>query len=338
MSTGLIYVPSSYGKLDGLVALAAVVAEHGGIYASHIRSEESGLLDAVDEALEIGRRSRCPVHISHLKVTGKPYGGNVRPAVRMMEEARAAGQMVTADQYPYIASSTSLSAMLLPDWAREGTRADTSRRLADPEELARVRPAIEQALEERPHIRLVAYSPNPSYNGRALHEIAAEEGRDIVDVAVEVIREASPSAINFGMDEADVRFVMQVPWVATASDGSVKAASGEMVHPRSFGTFPRKLGLYSVREQVVPLPAAVRSCSGLPADILGMTDRGYLREGQAADVVAFDPAELIDGATFEQPFEPPVGIRWVLVNGVAAIADGEPTGSLSGRVLRHAAN
>ncbi len=336
MSTGLIYVPSSYGKLDELAALAAVVAEHHGIYASHIRSEESGLLDSIEEALEIGRRSKCPVHVSHLKVTGKPYWGNVRAAVKMIEDARAAGQIVTADQYPYIASSTSLAAMLLPDWAREGSEGDVAARLANPDKLARMRPAIEQALFERPHIRLVEYGPNPKYNGRALHEIAAEEGRQVLDVAVEVIREDSPSAINFGMDEADVRFVMQMPWVATASDGSVKEASGAMVHPRSFGTFPRKIGLYAVRENVLPLAQAVRSASSLPADILGLDDRGYLRVGQFADVVAFAPAEIIDGATFEKPFEPPQGIRWVLVNGAAAVADGKPTGSLSGRALRHA--
>jgi N-acyl-D-amino-acid deacylase len=335
MSTGLIYVPSSYGKLDELSALAAVVHEHGGIYASHIRSEESGLIDSIEEALEIGRRSHCPIHVSHLKVTGKPYWGNVRTAIKMIEAARAAGQTVTADQYPYIASSTSLAAMLLPDSAREGSAKDIAERLTDPAKLAEIRPAIEQALFERPHIRLVSYEPNPAYNGRALHEIAAEEGRPIIDVAIEVILKDSPSAINFGMDEADVRFVMQTPWVATASDGSVKEASGDMVHPRSFGTFPRKIGFYAIREEVLPLAQAVRSSSGLPADILGMTDRGYLREGQFADVVAFNADEFIDNATFEKPFEWPGGIPWVFVNGVAAIADGEPTGSLSGRTLRH---
>jgi N-acyl-D-amino-acid deacylase len=157
-------------------------------------------------------------------------------------------------------------------------------------------------------------------------------------VAIEVILKDSPSAINFGMDEADVRFVMQTPWVATASDGSVKEASGDMVHPRSFGTFPRKIGFYAVREKVLPLAQAVRSCSGLPADILGMTDRGYLREGQFADIVAFNADEFIDNATFEKPFEWPAGIPWVFVNGVAAIADGEPPGSLSGRTLRHASD
>ena len=137
------------------------------------------------------------------------------------------------------------------------------------------------------------------------------------------------------MAEEDVRFAMQLPWVATASDGSVKAPSGDMVHPRSFGTFPRKIGLYAVREKVLPLEQAVRTCTGLPADILGLQERGYLRPGYFADVAVFDPAKIIDNATFDKPFEPPAGIPWVIVNGQVAVKNGEPTKSLSGRALRH---
>jgi N-acyl-D-aspartate/D-glutamate deacylase len=335
MATGLIYIPGAYAKVDELAALTEVVARHGGIYASHIRSEESGLLDAVAEAIEIGKRGKTPVHISHLKVTGKPYWGNVRTAVKMIEDARAAGQIVTADQYPYTASSTSLEAMLLPDWAREGSRQDVSKRLADPEHLARMRPYIEKSLMERPHIRIVDYDPNPKLAGRAIHEIAAEQNRPQLDVAVEMMRQANPSAINFGMSEDDVRFVMRLPWVATASDGSVKLASGDMVHPRSFGTFPRKIGLYAIREKVLPVEQAVRSATGLPADILGLKERGYLKPGYFADVTAFKPDAIIDQATFDKPFEPPAGIPWVIVNGKVAVSNGEPTHSLSGKALRH---
>jgi N-acyl-D-amino-acid deacylase len=335
MATGLIYIPGAYAKIDELAALTEVVGRHGGIYASHIRSEDSGLLDAVAEAIEIGRRGKAPVHISHIKASGKPYWGSIRAAARLIEEARASGHRVTADQYPYIASSTSLEAMLLPDWAREGSRGDVSARLSDPEQLARMKPAIQTALDERPHIRIVSYKPKPRYTGRALHEIAAEENRPIIDVAIEVMREDHPSAINFGMAEEDVRFAMQQTWVATASDGSVKLASGDMVHPRSFGTFPRKIGLYAVREKVLPLEQAVRSASGLPADILGLPERGYIRENYYADVTVFDPAKIIDHATFDKPFEPPAGIPWVIVNGQIAVKNGEPTKSLSGRALRH---
>jgi N-acyl-D-aspartate/D-glutamate deacylase len=335
MATGLIYIPGAYSKIDELAALTEVVGRHGGIYASHIRSEDSALLDAVAEAIEIGRRGKAPVHISHFKASGKPYWGTLRAAAKLVEDARAAGHRVTADQYPYIASSTSLEAMLLPDWAREGSREDVSKRLADPDQLARMKPAIQRALDERPHIRVVSYKPKPQYAGRALHEIAAEENRPIIDIAVEVIREDHPSAINFGMSEEDVRFAMQLPWVATASDGSVKSASGDMVHPRSFGTFPRKIGLYAVREKVLSLEQAVRSATGLPADILGLPQRGYLRADFYADVTVFDAGKIIDNATFDKPFEPPAGIPWVIVNGTFAVKNGVPAKSLSGRALRH---
>jgi N-acyl-D-aspartate/D-glutamate deacylase len=335
MATGLIYIPGAYAKIDELAALTEVVGRHGGIYASHIRSEDSALLDAVTEAIEIGRRGKAPTHISHFKASGKPYWGSIRAAARLIEQARATGHRVTADQYPYIASSTSLEAMLLPDWAREGSRGDVSARLSDAEQLARLKPAIQTALDERPHIRIVSYKPKPEYAGRALHEIAAEENRPIIDVAIEVMREDHPSAINFGMAEEDVRFAMQQPWVATASDGSVKLASGDMVHPRSFGTFPRKIGLYAIREKVLPLEAAVRSATGLPADILGLPERGYLRANFFADVTVFDPTKIIDNATFDKPFEPPAGIPWVIVNGQVAVKHGKPAKTLSGRALRH---
>jgi N-acyl-D-amino-acid deacylase len=335
IATGLIYIPGAYSKIDELAAMTEPVGRHGGIYASHIRSEDSGLLDAVSEAIEIGRRAKTPVHVSHFKASGKPYWGTVRAAAKLIEEAQAAGQRVTADQYPYTASSTSLEAMLLPDWAREGGREATMARLADPAQLEKIRPSLQRALDERPHIRIVSYRPKPEYTGKAIHEIAAAENRPQIEVAIELLRDGSPAAINFGMSEEDVRFVMQRPWVATASDGSVKAPSGDKVHPRSFGTFPRKIGLYAVQEKVIPLEQAVRSASGLPADILGLSDRGYLRPGQFADIVVFSPSDVIDGATFDQPFEAPRGIPWVFVNGQPAVKNGEPTKSLAGRALRH---
>jgi N-acyl-D-amino-acid deacylase len=336
IATGLIYIPGAYSKIDELAAMTEPVGRHGGFYASHIRSEDNALLEAVSEAIEIGRRANTPVHISHLKASGKPYWGMVRAAAKLIEDAQAAGQRVTADQYPYTASSTSLEAMLLPDWAREGGREATMARLADPAQLEKIRPALQIALDERPHVRIVSYKPKPEYTGKAIHEIAAAEDRPQIEVAIELLRDGSPAAINFGMTEEDVRFVMQRPWVATASDGSVKEPSGDMVHPRSFGTFPRKIGYYAVKEKVLPLEQAVRSASGLPADVLGFVDRGYLKPGQFADVVVFDPNTIADAATFDQPFEAPQGIPWVFVNGKAAVKNGEPTKSLSGRALRHA--
>jgi N-acyl-D-aspartate/D-glutamate deacylase len=167
-----------------------------------------------------------------------------------------------------------------------------------------------------------------------IREVAAQEGRDPVDIAIELLQGGDPQGVNFGMDEADVRYVMTLPWVATASDGSSKIDDGSRPHPRSFGTFPRKIGRYAIQENVVTLSAAVRSASGLPADILGMTDRGYIRTGLVADLVVFNPKQLEDRATYDEPFKSSAGVRWVIINGQPAIADGEVQSTLAGRPLR----
>ncbi len=275
MSTGLIYVPGVFAETDELVALSRVVARHGGIYASHIRNEGVGLLDAVEEALKIGREAKLPVHVSHFKASGRPYWGAVRLAARRIEEARAAGQKVTADQYPYTASSTSLEAMLLPAWAREGEAKDVLARLKDEKQLPKIRRAIQESLTTHDRLQIAAYKPKPQWAGKLLSDIAVAEKREQIDLALEILSGGGAAAVNFGMSEDDVRYVMTLPWVATASDGSVKVADKSKPHPRSYGTFTRKLGQYAVAEKIVSIEQAVRSASGLPADILGLTDRGY---------------------------------------------------------------
>ncbi len=336
MSTGLIYVPSAYADTDELVALAQVVAQHGGIYASHIRGEGQTLLDAVDEAIAIGRRAQLPVHIAHFKASGQPYWGSVRAAAARIEQARASGLQVTADQYPYTASSTSLSAMLLPSAEREGGREDLMRRAKDPQVAARWREHLVKTLPERGGLLIASYKPRPEWVGKLLADIAAQEQRHAADVALEIFAHGDAPAVSFNMSEDDVRFVMQLPWVATASDGAVKVDDGTRPHPRSYGTFTRKIGRYALAEKVIPIETAIRSATGLPADILRLRDRGYLRAGQFADVVVLDPQTLIDRATYEKPFEHSQGVRWVFVNGKAAVEDGKPTGVLAGRALRHA--
>jgi N-acyl-D-aspartate/D-glutamate deacylase len=182
---------------------------------------------------------------------------------------------------------------------------------------------------------LATYKPNAKWVGRTIAEIAAAEKREPVEVGLEILREDPDAAgVNFGMDEADVRYVMTLPWVATASDGSAKVADGSRPHPRSFGTFSRKIGRYAIQEKVLPLGAAIRSATGLPADILRMKDRGYLRENLVADIVVFDPQQFLDQATYEKPFEPSAGVRWLILNGKVAIADGELQDGLAGRPLR----
>ena len=334
MSTGLIYVPSSYATTDELVEIARIVGVHGGIYASHIRGEGSGLLASVAEAIQIGRDAELPVHISHFKASGSPNWGTLRAAAALVEEARSKDQTVTADQYPYVASSTSLEATLIPTWAREGGRDALRKRLRTEPDRTRIREAIAEALAPGDRILISAHSPRPEIVGRELREFAAENGQDVVDLVVEMELEGAPRSVKFSMSDEDVRFAMALPWVATASDGSASLVSANRPHPRSYGTFTRKIGHYARDEQAISMTHAVRSASGLPADILKLTDRGYVRAGQFADVVVFDPATIRDRATFESPYRYSEGVRWVFVNGVPALADGTPTGALAGKALR----
>lgn len=334
MSSGLIYVPSSYAKTEELTELAKVVAEQGGLYASHIRGEGNELLAAVEEAILIGREANLPVHISHFKSSGKNNWGNLRVAADLVERARAEGQLVTADQYPYVASSTSLEANLIPTWASEGGRDELRKRLRDESALPRIRKAIADELQIGDLIMISSHSPRPEYVGRELRQIARDENKDVVDLVVEMHLEGAPRCVKFAMSEEDVRYAMTLPWVATASDGSATIASADRPHPRNFGTFTRKIGHYARDEKVISLAHAVRSATGLPADILRLKDRGYLRSGYAADVAVFDPVIVKDRATFESPYQYSEGMRWVFVNGVPAIHDGTVTGALAGKAIR----
>lgn len=335
MSTGLQYVPGSYADKDELIALASVAGKHGGIYASHIRDEGDELLESIQELIDIARGGNLPGHVSHLKASKKPNWGKVHAAAHLIEQAQHDGLKITADQYPYTASSTSIMAMLLPDEEREGGERATAERLKDGEQLKRLKPIIAKGLASRGQIMIADADKKPKWVGKMIADIATEEKREQVDVALELLtKDPGASGVNFGMDEADVRYVMTLPWVATASDGSSKVDDGSRPHPRSFGTFSRKIGRYSIQDKVLPLPAAIRSASGLPADILGMKDRGYLRKNLVADIVIFDPASFDDRSTYEKPFEPSTGVRWLLVNGKIAIAEGQPQDVLAGKPLR----
>lgn len=335
MSTGLIYVPGTYSKTEEIIEVAKVVAAHGGIYASHIRGEGTTLLDSVQEALRIGTEAKLPVHVSHFKASGNKAWGSLHLAIEMIEAARAKGQVVTADQYPYAASSTSLEATLLPDWCREGGRQGIDARLKDPETREKIRKQVEKKLDGHVRVQIAGYAPRREYVGRSIQEIAAAEKRPEVDVVLEMQENGGARIVNFGMNEDEVRQAMKLPWVATASDGSAKIPDADQPHPRNFGTFPRKLGVYAVREKLLSLEQAVRTASGLPADILSLTDRGYLKVGQAADVAVFDPTTIADRADYDHPYHYSTGVRYVFVGGVPTLFDGTPTGALPGRALRH---
>lgn len=333
LSTGLIYTPGSYARTDELVALAKAAGKHGGLYVSHIRDEGAGVLAAVDEALRIGKEAGVPVHLSHLKASGRRAWGKAADVVALIERARQAGQVVTADQYPYTASSTSLAATLIPPRYREGAPAAYRQRLDDPA----VRRAITTALADSgpAAIRIARYSKKPAWQGKDLATLASEQGQPVEDVVLAVERNGGAQIVHFSMREEDVRLILRRPWVATASDGvSQDPTSDTVPHPRSYGTFPRKVGRYAVEERVLPLEQAVRSCTGLPADVLRLGERGYLRVGYVADVVAFDPAAFRDVATFDRPHQYARGVRHLFVNGQPAIADGKATDRLAGRPLR----
>lgn len=337
-STGLIYTPSSYAQTDELIALAKVAARHGGMYVSHIRGEGSEVLVAIDEALRIGKEGGLPVHISHLKASGKSAWGKSADIVALLTRARRSGQVVTADQYPYTASSTSLAATLVPTRYREGSAADYKQRLDDPTSGAAIRKAVSRALADKDGgraLRIARYQPKPAWQGKDLATLAAQEKRGVLDLVLEIERHGGAQIVHFSMSEEDVRLIMKQPFVATASDGSSQDPRSDTVpHPRSYGTFPRKIGRYAIEDGVLPLEQALRSATGLPADILRLTDRGYLKPGAFADVVVFDPKTFRDTATFDRPHQFASGVRYLYVNGQAAIEDGKRTDRLAGRALR----
>jgi N-acyl-D-aspartate/D-glutamate deacylase len=337
MATGLIYTPGSFSKTEELVAIAQVIARHGGIYASHIRNEGTQLLESLDEILKIGTEAKLPVHVSHIKASGKPAWGLAPDAIQKLRDARAAGQKVTADQYPYIASSTSLSATVIPAEVRSWTNLKAA--LDDPERGPKLKDRLEKTLTERDRgdaIVIASFAENRSWQGKSLAKIAAETNRTPLDVVLDIMSRGGAQIVNFSMNEDEVRLFMREPFIATASDGSTQPLdSPAQPHPRAFGTFPRKIGRYAIEGKFIPLAQAIRSSSGLPADILSLPDRGYLKPNYHADIVVFDPATFRDTATFEKPLQWATGATLVLVNGQIAVENEKPTEKLAGRAIRH---
>jgi N-acyl-D-aspartate/D-glutamate deacylase len=338
MSSGLIYAPSSYAETDELIALARVVAAHGGVYATHIRGEADELLDAVAEAIRIGRESKAPVHISHFKAMQIPNWGRIRDAAAMIDKARAEGLKITADQYPYTANSYSLADATLPEsqlqWCK---RSELTKRVkADPAFAALVRRVITEQLGRFEKIVIASSVKFPQYVGKSLKEIATQEKISQVELVLKITAQEAPQVVSHSMSEDDVRWAMRLPWVATASDGAARIPNPkEHHHPRNFGTFARKIGHYAIAEKVIPLAQAIRSVTGLPADIFGIPQRGYLRVGYHADILVFDPAQYRDQATFEKPQAYATGVRYVLLAGQAAVDDGRASAKMFGRALRH---
>ncbi|MCS7373634.1 MAG: D-aminoacylase [archaeon GB-1845-036] len=343
MSTGLIYPPSCYAETEELIELAKVVAEFNGIYASHIRGEGETLLEAVREAIMIGEKASLPVEISHFKASGKENWGKVHEAAKLIEEARMRGVDVTADQYPYIASSTGLSA-LLPRWAHEGGAEKLLERLKNPDDKRRMEEYMKRYVKRDPEYwsRIVISSAkkNPQFEGKTVKEISEILGKDPVETVFHLLieEETMVQMVSFGMCEEDVEYVMKLPWVMVGSDGLAVSPEGVLgkgkPHPRYYGTFPRVLGIYVRERNILRLSEAIRKMTYLPAWRLGFRDRGIIREGAWADIVIFNPEKIIDAATFMDPHKFARGINYVLVNGKIVIDKGKYTGELPGKVLR----
>jgi N-acyl-D-amino-acid deacylase len=337
LSSGPFYAPGSFAPTSELVALARVAAAYGGAYISHIRDESDytiGVVAAVDEVIEVAREGGLPGVVTHIKALGPRVWGYSSALVHRIDRAREQGVEVYADQYPYEASSTSLSAALIPRWAQAGGQQAFLRRLEDPGELARIRAGITDNLDRRGGAdRLRLGRVGGGTEGKTLARLAEERGLDPVDLTLELVRAGDPGVISFNMHEQDIRTLMRQPWTMTASDGGLTAMGQGLPHPRGLGTFPRRIRRYVLEEGVTDLPAAIRSMTGLPATVFRMSDRGFLRPGAAADIVVFDLARLRDTATYDDPHQLAEGMVHVLVNGRLAIDGGAFSETLHGRVL-----
>ncbi|MER5389704.1 D-aminoacylase [Saccharopolyspora sp. NPDC002686] len=343
-STGLIYAPGVFADAAEVRALVAAAASAGLLYSTHMRNEAATLLDAVREAIEAAELAGARLEISHLKAMGPENHGKVVEALALIDAARERGVDVTADVYPYTASSTSLVSRLSP-WAVDGGKDALLERLADPATRERIAAELRARFgrDIDPEGLVIADLPIGAEGadiGLSVAEIGRRDGVDPAEAALRVLdrHSANVTIVNHAMSEADVDAVLQHPWVSVASDGWIMTEQGEgRPHPRSFGTFARVLGRYVRERGVVALEDAVRKMTALPAARIGLTDRGVLAAGRAADVAVFDPATIIDKSTFEQPWQLATGCSAVLVNGVPVLLDGNPTGRTSGKVLTPAA-
>ena len=330
LSTGLFYAPQSYARTEEVIALAREAGKRGGVYDSHIRDESSytvGLAAAIDEAIRIGLEGGLPSHISHIKALGVDVQGQAPAIIAKVAAARAAGQKITADQYPWSASGTSLVASLMPLWAQDGGRAALLKRFDDAALQAKLRAGVTENLRKRGGAGKLLIVEG-KYRNQTLDQVAKALGQDPVSAAIAVIRIADPGVVSFNQSEADIASFMKQPWVMTGSD-----ASGG--HPRVYGTFARKYAKYVVADRVLGLRDFIERSSALTADTFGLTGRGHLRAQAFADVVVFDPRTYAARATYERPTELAQGVRAVVVNGVLAVDGGALTGKAAGRALPH---
>lgn len=342
MSTGLIYIPGTYSKTEEIVRLAKVAAKYNGVYASHMRNEGDSVVPAIREALHVGRTAKIPVEISHFKLSGQQNWGRSTETVSLIENARKEGIDVTIDQYPYTASSTSLSTMIPDEILADG--ADSIRaRLLRPDTKKYV---IDQMLKSLKRRKLKHFSypvvsfhrADTTLNGKSIEEINRIKGRRHrakyeAETVIELMLNGGASMVFHGMSEADVKRIMQYPYNMFASDASIRIFNQGVPHPRGYGTNARILSKYVRNENVLVLEEAIRRMTSLPAQKFGLSDRGLIRTGMAADIVVFNENEVQDLSTFDKPHQYSKGFQYVLVNGSLVVDNGRHTGARPGKPL-----
>ena len=342
MSTGLIYIPGTYTKTAEIIDLAKVVSKYNGVYASHMRDEGDSVTQAIEEAITIGREAKLPVEISHFKLSGQHNWGRSKETVPMIEAARREGIDVTIDQYPYTASSTSISTLIPDDILADGQDSIKARlqrpglrKYAINSMLARLK---KRKLKHFGYAVVANFSPDTSYNGKSIEQINLMKGRkhkakEEALTVIDIMMAGGASAVFHGMSDEDVKRIMQYPFNMFASDASIRVWNAGMPHPRGYGTNARVLGKYVREEKVISLEEAIRRMTSLPAQKFQLKDRGLLKEGMAADIVIFDEKEVKDMATFEKPHAYSKGFHYVIVNGVVTVEHEKHLGVRAGKAL-----
>jgi N-acyl-D-amino-acid deacylase len=342
-STGLIYIPGTYSNTAEVIALAKAAAKHGGVYASHMRDEGDRVLEAITEAVEVGRHAGVPVQLSHFKIDNRKLWGSSDKSIALVEKFRREGVDVVVDQYPYDRSSTNLG-IVLPSWALAGGDAAIQQRLKDPLTSAKIKAEMKKRLEhlgqpDYSYAMVAFFKPDRSYEGKTISEINVLMGRaknvdNEIETVLEIMRQGGAQMVYHSMGEQDVERIMRYPNTAIASDGGTREFGLGMPHPRSYGTNARVLAEFVRTRGILTLEDAVRRMTSLPARTFGFRDRGLIREGMIADLVVFDPAKVQDKATFQQPHAFSEGFEYVFVAGVAVVENAKITGSRPGKIVR----
>ena len=345
LSAGLFYAPQNFAKTDEVIALAKEAGRRGGIYDTHQRDESSysiGLINSTKEVLQIGREGGIPVHFSHIKALGHDVWGKSKDVIKLIDDARAQGQSVTANNYPWLASHTGLDAALIPRWASDGGDPAMLKRFDDPALMAKIKLEMAQNLDRRGGAQTILLTsgesdagtanaaPDKPWTGKYLSAIAKEWKVDPLDATIRILRESKGKAsiVSFNISEPDLENFMKQPWTVTSSDGGPG-------HPREYATFQTKYAVYVKQKHVIDTAFFIRHSSGLTADIFKLDRRGYLKAGNFADVLVFDPNRYVPKADYIHPAVLSEGVQELFINGVAAVDNGKPTGATPGRPLPH---